>query len=78
MKFYLVSVKTLSNGTSEERAITPYDDMDVALRKFHEAFNTIGGGPRKICVMLLDQDFGIVKVEVWEQTKEVEVPEEGE
>lgn len=75
MKYYLVTVKTLSNGTSEERAITPYTDIDAAQRKFHEAFNTIGGGPRKICAMLLDENFGILRSEMWEQTTNVEVPE---
>ena len=50
---YLVVVKITSNG-SEDRSFTPYDDPDVALRKFHDAFNVIGGGPKQIGAALLD------------------------
>ena len=73
MRYYLITVKITSQDT-EERNLTPYDSKETALRKFHEAFNTIGGGSKKISVMLLDSNFGIVKNEVWEQ--EAQVPEE--
>ena len=50
---YVVTIKTLSNG-SIENTITKYDNKDTAIRKFHEAFNTIGGGPKRITAMLLE------------------------
>ena len=71
MRYYLIVVKITSQDT-EERNLTPYDVKETALRKFHEAFNTIGGGSKKISVMLLDSNFGIVKNEVWEQEAEAE------
>ena len=52
--YYLVTIKHLSSG-SIDRAITPYEDGDVALRKFHEAFNTIGGGPTSITAILIKE-----------------------
>lgn len=64
MRYYLITVKITSQDT-EDRNLTPYDDINTATRKFHEAFNSIGGGSKKISVMLLDKDFGIVKSEVW-------------
>lgn len=66
-RYYLVVVKVLSSGT-EERTLTPYDDENVALRKFHEAFNTIGGGPTYIAATILDKvAFSEIKCEVWKQ-----------
>ncbi len=63
---YLVVVKTLSGGT-DEKTITSYENDETLLRKFHEAFNVIGGGPTKIRAMILSDDFGIEKSEVWTQ-----------
>ena len=77
MRYYLVVVKISSQDT-EERTLTPYDVETTALRKFHEAFNTIGGGSKKISAMLLSEDFGIVKSEVWKlkETEPEETPSE--
>lgn len=50
--YYVVVIKKLSND-SIERTITPYGDKDVALRKYHEAFNVIGGGPKRITAMII-------------------------
>lgn len=74
MRYYLATVKVTSSDT-EDRNFTPYDDLNTATRKFHEAFNTIGGGSKKINAILLTSDFGIVKTEVWEQPVE-ETPSE--
>lgn len=49
---YVVVIKELSSG-SIEKNITNYDDHNTALRKFHEAFNVIGGGPKRITSMLM-------------------------
>ena len=51
--FYVVTIKKLSND-SIDRAITPYDDKATALRKYHEAFNVIGGGPKRITAMIIE------------------------
>lgn len=53
-RWYVFKVLITSNG-SEERSLTPYDDHDTALRKWHECFNTIGGGPKFISATLLDR-----------------------
>lgn len=63
-RWYVVKVIITSSG-SEDRSLTPYDDYDVALRKFHEAFNVIGGGPKKICATILDQWMNQDRVETW-------------
>lgn len=76
MRYYLVVVKITSQDT-EDRQLTPYDDKDTAYRKFHEAFASIGGGSKKISAMLLTEDFGIEKTEVWPGSSGV-TPEEGE
>ena len=65
-RVYLLVIKTLSSG-AEERSLTPYDDQDTALRKFHEAFNVIGGGPTYIGACILDRGFHELKVEVWRE-----------
>lgn len=51
--FYLVTLKTASTGTMN-RVLTPYEDKDTALRKFHEAFAGIGGGPKRVTAILLE------------------------
>ena len=75
MRYYLIVVKITSQDT-EDRSLTPYDDITTATRKFHEAFNSIGGGSKKISAMLLDSNFGIVKSEVWTLNPEEEIPAE--
>lgn len=64
-RYYLVTIKVTSQGT-EERNLTPYDDYNTALRKFHEAFNVIGGGPTYISALILDRAMHELKVEVWQ------------
>lgn len=64
-RVYLLTIKTVSSGT-EERNLTPYDDANVALRKFHESFNVIGGGPTHIASAILDNDLNVLKAEVWD------------
>ena len=73
-RYYLLVVKITSQDT-EDRSLTPYDVKETAIRKFHEAFNTIGGGSKKISAILLDDNLGIVKSEVWEQDAEAVEPE---
>ena len=51
--FYLVTLTTGSSGTMN-RVLTPYNDKNTALRKFHEAFAGIGGGPKRITAILLE------------------------
>lgn len=51
--FYLVTLTTSSTGTMN-RVLTPYEDKNTALRKFHEAFAGIGGGPKRITAILLE------------------------
>lgn len=63
-RYYLVTIKVTSQGT-EERALTPYDNYDTALRKFHEAFNVIGGGPKYIGAVILDRGINELKAEIW-------------
>ncbi len=75
MRYYLITVKITSQDT-EDRSLTPYDDINTATRKFHEAFNTIGGGSKKISAMILDEKFGIVKSEVWTAPEEAAEPTE--
>ena len=72
MRYYLVSITTTSSGT-EDRKLTPYDDYDTAIRKFHEAFNNVGAGPKKVLVLLIDENGFNIKQEMW--TAKVEEPE---
>lgn len=50
--YYVLVIRTLSSG-SLDKSLTSYDNKDTALRKYHEAFNVIGGGPKRISSMLL-------------------------
>ena len=84
MRYYLVKIVIASTGT-ENREMTAYDDLTTATRKFHEGFNTIGGGPKKIAMCLLDANLNTIKKEVWmepapepEPTPEPETPEDEE
>jgi len=71
MKYYLISIITNSQGT-ETRNLTPYDNKETALRKFHEAFGSIGGGSKEIYAELIEKNnvsYDIIKRETW--TEEV-------
>ena len=66
MIYYLVNVTISSNGT-EDRQFTPYDVLETAQRKYHEALTGIGAGSRKISVCLLDSNLNQIQKEVWQQ-----------
>lgn len=51
--YYVAVIKELSSG-SLEKTFTSYDSKDTAIRKYHEAFNTVGGGPNRITSMLFE------------------------
>lgn len=71
-RYYLVTVTVASNG-GENREMTPYDDKNTALRKFHEAFNAIGAGPKYIAATVLEKSqFASIKSEVWKLELEPE------
>lgn len=72
-RYYVVSVTTTSNG-SEQRGITYYTDLETALRKFFEPLESIGAGPLKICVLLLDKYLNVIKHETWEHVEPEEEP----
>jgi len=79
-RYYLVVVKITSKDT-EDRSFTPYDDLTVAQRKYHEALTGIGAGSKRICVALLDTYLNVVQKEVWvepEPEPAPETPVEGE
>lgn len=67
-KYYVVNVTTNSNG-SETRELTPYTNEETALRKFYVPLGNIGGGPTKICVLLLDEYFEVLEKKVWEHVE---------
>lgn len=69
MKYYLITIITNSTET-ESRNLTPYDNKETALRKFHEAFNTIGAGSKEIYAELIEKNevsYDIIKRETWTQ-----------
>ena len=72
-RYYVTVIKITSQGT-EERSFTPYDDKDTAIRKFHEAFNVIGGGPKYIAAEVQDRYFNVVegKKDFWQLEEPVE------
>ena len=72
-RYYVLKIQVNSNG-AEERNLTPYDDLDTAKRKYHEAFNTIGAGPKLISVEVLDRYLNVVPGyrETWEPEAEEE------
>lgn len=76
-RYYVETLKVLSSG-AEERSLTPYDNKDTAIRKFHEAFNTIGGGPKLISAQVHDRYFNIVdgKRDWWQQPEPEPEPNE--
>ena len=74
MKYYLISIITNSSDT-ETRNLTPYDDKETALRKFHEAFNSIGAGSKEIYAELIEKNevsYDIIKRETWVQEAQAE------
>lgn len=73
-RYYVLVVKITSKDT-EDRAFTPYNDLTVAQRKYHEALTGIGAGSKKISVALLDSNLDLLKKEVWIEP-ETETPEE--
>ena len=66
MRYYLLNVTIASNG-NEVRNFTPYDNLDTAERKFHEALVGIGAGSRRIAVTLMDYNLNEIKKEIWQQ-----------
>ena len=73
-RFYVVKIIITSSG-AENRDLSAYDDIDVATRKYHEGFNTIGGGPKKIGMTLLDENLNAIKKEVWLEPQPEPEPE---
>jgi hypothetical protein len=79
-RYYILDIKLTSQNT-EDRKLTPYDDLTVAQRKYHEALTGIGAGSKRICVALLDTYLNVVQKEVWvepEPEPAPETPVEGE
>ena len=74
-RYYILDIKLTSKDT-ETRTLTPYDDLTVAQRKYHEALTGIGAGSKRICVALLDTYLNIIQKEVWIEPVEEETPEE--
>ena len=72
-RYYVLSIIVTSSG-QEQRNLTPYDNLDTAKRKYHEAFNTIGGGPQLISAEVLDRYLNVIPGyrDTWQQ----EQPEE--
>ena len=68
-RYYVLNITITSSG-AEQRNLTPYDDIDTAKRKYHEAFNTIGGGPQLISVEVLDRYLNVLPGyrDTWEAT----------
>ena len=66
-RYYVLKIQVNSSG-AEERNLTPYDDLDTAKRKYHEAFNTIGAGPKLISVEIADRYLNVIPGyrETWE------------
>ena len=58
-RYYVLSI-TLTSQDTEQRVLTPYDDLDTAKRKYHEAFAGIGGGPKFISCAVLDRYLNVV------------------
>lgn len=73
-RYYILDVKITSQNT-ETRSLTPYDDLTVAQRKYHEALTGIGAGSKRICVALLDTYLNVIQKEVWIEPVE-KIPEE--
>lgn len=69
MRWYVLNLTITSSG-AEQRAFTPYDNHDTAIRKFYECFNTVGGGPKKIIAILFDENLVQIKRDYWMKEEE--------
>ena len=68
MKYYVTSIITNSQGT-DTRNFNVYENYETALRKFYEAFNTIGAGSKRIVCTLSDEYLNTVKHDLWQQAE---------
>lgn len=71
MKYYVTSIITNSTGT-DTRNFNVYENYETALRKFYEAFNTIGAGSKRIAATLSNEYLVEVKRDFWEQAETTE------
>jgi len=69
MKYYVTSIITNSQGT-DTRNFNVYENYETALRKFYEAFNTIGAGSKRIVATLSDEYLNVTKHDMWQQADE--------
>ena len=76
-RYYVIKIVVTSSG-AEERSLTPYDDLTVAPRKYHEAFSTIGGGPKLISAEVLDRFLNVIPGyrSTWQQPEPEPEPNE--
>ena len=77
-RYYVLNV-TITSKDTETRNFTPYDVLETAQRKYHEALCGIGAGSKKIAVVLFDSNLNQIQKEVWmqaEEESEEEIPEE--
>lgn len=85
-RYYILTVTKTSTDT-ETRDFTPYNDLTIAQRKYHEALTGIGTGLKAIAVLLFDPWLNVIQKEIWteplpepepepEPTPEPETPEE--
>lgn len=74
--YYVLSITITSSG-GEQRVLTPYNDIDVAKRKYHEAFAGIGAGPKFISAEVLDRYLNVVPgfKDWWEKEEPQPEPE---
>lgn len=72
-RYYVLNITITSSG-QEQRSLTPYDDVNTAMRKYHEAFNTIGGGPKLISCEVLDRFLNVLPgyQGTWQETEPTE------
>lgn len=70
-RYYVFSITITSSG-AEDRKLTPYDNKDTAIRKYHEAFNAVGAGPSFVSCSILDRYMNILPGfrEYWEKAEE--------
>ena len=73
---YYVLVVTKTSTDTETREFTPYNDLTVAQRKYHEALTGIGAGSKAIGVLLLDPWLNVIQKEIWTEPVVETEPEE--
>jgi hypothetical protein len=73
-RYYVLDIKITSKDT-EDRKLTPYNDLTTAQRKYHEALTGIGAGSKRICVALLDTYLNTIQREVWMEPEPEPEPE---